>query len=309
LSLAGASVRIAAELRPEHAAHVRVASFDGPLALLLALIEQRQLDVLEVPLGELAAAYLDALAELPQDQLPHISAFVAVASQLILIKSRALLPRPPAEASLTSDEGPSPEEALRARLIEYRRFRDAAALLATRLGAGAALFHREPAVAAAAGKAGARPPAEPPLDPRLLVDALTASTALAPPPPPPPEVMPRTVTIDERVGAIRAALRSAPRIVLQEVLAGVRDRTVIAVTFLAMLELAKARELTITQDEPWGPIHCQRSDPASRLVAIPVGEPASDGSNPATLRDVPDSRAAGAEGAPEQEIAPVGAEA
>jgi chromatin segregation and condensation protein Rec8/ScpA/Scc1 (kleisin family) len=88
--------------------------------------------------------------------------------------------------------------------------------------------------------------------------------------------MPRIVTIDERVDAIRAALRAAPRIVLQEVLAGVRDRTVIAVTFLAMLELAKARELTITQDEPWGPIHCQRSS-GTRLVAIPVGTPAPAG--------------------------------
>jgi segregation and condensation protein A len=102
----GASVRIAAELRPEQAAHVRVATFDGPLALLLALIEQRQLDILEVPLGELAASYLDALVGLPEDQLPHISAFVAVASQLILIKSRALLPRAPAEAASGTDEGP-----------------------------------------------------------------------------------------------------------------------------------------------------------------------------------------------------------
>jgi hypothetical protein len=61
--------------------------------------------------------------------------------------------------------------------------------------------------------------------------------------------------------------------VLQEVLAGVRDRIVIAITFLAMLELAKARELTITQDEPWGPIHCERSTPGGRLVRIPVGGP------------------------------------
>jgi segregation and condensation protein A len=256
-----------------------LATFDGPLALLLALIEQRQLDILEVPLGELAAAYLDALAELPDDQLPHISAFVTVASQLILIKSRALLPRPPAEAVADTDEGPDPEEALRARLIEYRRFREAAARLEVRLTAGTALFHREPAVAAAAGRAGARPPDEPPLDPRVLAEALTASMRLAPPPELPPEVMPRTVTIDERVDAIRAALRAAPRIVLQEVLAGVRDRTVIAVTFLAMLELAKARELTITQEEPWGPIHCLRSSGA-RLVAIPIGNPAPAGVEP-----------------------------
>ena len=79
--------------RPETATHVQVAAFDGPLALLLSLIEARQLDVLTVPLGGLAEAYLDALAGLEVDRIGNVSAFVAVASQLILIKSRAMLPR------------------------------------------------------------------------------------------------------------------------------------------------------------------------------------------------------------------------
>ena len=87
------AVRIEAGRRPEAGTHVRIESFDGPLALLLALIESRRLDVLTVPLGALADAYLDAVAALDADRLGHLSAFVTVASQLILIKSRALLPR------------------------------------------------------------------------------------------------------------------------------------------------------------------------------------------------------------------------
>src|SRR6266576_2941163 len=79
--------------RPEASTQVRMESFDGPLALLLALIEARQLDVVSVPLGALADAYLDALATLETDRLGNVSSFVAVASQLILIKSRAILPR------------------------------------------------------------------------------------------------------------------------------------------------------------------------------------------------------------------------
>ena len=62
-------------------------AFDGPLALLLALIEARQLDVLTVPLGSLAGAYLEALAALEDDRMGNVSTFVAIASQLILIKS------------------------------------------------------------------------------------------------------------------------------------------------------------------------------------------------------------------------------
>ncbi len=56
--------------------------------------------------------------------------------------------------------------------------------------------------------------------------------------------MARTITLEERASVIRAALRSAPQIVLQELLSDVRDRIVIAVTFLAILELAKGREVT-----------------------------------------------------------------
>ena len=79
--------------RPEAATHVRLPAWEGPLGLLLALIEARQLDVLTVPLGALADAYLEALATVDGDRLGNVSSFVAVASQLILIKSRALLPR------------------------------------------------------------------------------------------------------------------------------------------------------------------------------------------------------------------------
>ena len=93
LTSTDASIRFADARAPERATLVELDGFDGPLALLLSLIEARRLDVLTVPLGALAGAYLEALATLPGDRLVHVSAFVAVASQLILIKSRALLPR------------------------------------------------------------------------------------------------------------------------------------------------------------------------------------------------------------------------
>ena len=69
----------------------------GRWRYLLSLIEQRQLDVLTVRLGDLAPAFLDALAGLETGRLPLLSAFVGVSAQLILIKSRAVLPRPPAD--------------------------------------------------------------------------------------------------------------------------------------------------------------------------------------------------------------------
>jgi segregation and condensation protein A len=240
------------------ATHIRMGDFDGPLALLLAVIEARQLDVLTVPLGGLAEAYLDALATLEGDRLGSVSGFVAVAAQLILIKSRAILPRPPAVAAIPLDEELDPEAELRARLIEYRRYRDAGAALGGRLDVRR-LFRRDAEVAAQAGKAGARPPERPPLPPSVLPRALDRLARIVPAAVPLAEVVARTITMAERTAVIRAALSSADSVVLQELLIGVKDRVVVAVTFLAMLELSKRREITLEQAEPWGPIIARRA--------------------------------------------------
>ena len=262
------AVRIGDGRRPESATHVEVAEFEGPLALLLSLIEGRKLDVLTVPLGGLADAYLDALAGLEADRLGNVSSFVAIASQLILIKSRAMLPRPPAATDAGAvDEGPDPEAELRRRLLLYRAYRDAGAVLADEALQRVGLFRREPAAARASALAGARPGPARPLDPGRLARALAHLATIVVPPAPPPEVMPRTITLTERAGIIRAALQDAPTIVLQDLLAGVRDRVVVAITFLAMLELMKRREIVVEQAAPWGPIVARQTTADERAAA------------------------------------------
>lgn len=272
------AVRFGAGRRPETATQVQVAEFDGPLALLLSLIEARQLDVMTIPLGAVADAYLDALGSLEVDRLGNISAFVAIASQLILIKSRQMLPRAVvADPEALADEGVDPEAELRARLILYRAHRDAGHRLAEQAMRRLGLFRREPRVAHAAAVAGALPLDAPPLDPILLVRAVAHLATIAVPTEPPPEIVPRTITLAERADIIRAALRDASSVVLQELLTGVRDRVVIAVTFLAMLELMKRREIVVEQTVPWGPIVARMTTAAERAAAglpeTPVGEP------------------------------------
>ena len=245
--------------------HVQIESFEGPLGLLLALIESRQLDILTVSLGSLAGAYLEALANLGSDRIGNVSSFVAVAGQLIVIKSRAILPREPEPRSieLAEDEA-DPEAELRARLLLYRAYRDAGlalqAVALERLG----VFRREPTVAAAAGRAGASHIALAPLDIRLLGMALDRLLQLMPPAVPEAALVARSITIAERAEVIRQALRHASTVVLQDLLRGVRDRVVLAVTFLAMLELMKRREIVVEQAEPWGPIVARRTTPSER---------------------------------------------
>jgi segregation and condensation protein A len=262
--------------RPEAATQVRLEAFEGPLGLLLSLIEARHLDVLTVPLGALAEAYLDALAGLAVDRIGNVSGFVAIAGQLILIKSRALLPRPAEPAVPTVDEGPDPEALLRARLVVYRAHRDAGAALQAGALDRIGLFRREPSAAVAAGRAGAVAEPAPPFDPQRLVDAVERMLRVVPPPPAPPETVPRTITIADRAELIRAALRGADRIVLQELLGGVRDRVVVVVTFLALLELMKRREIVVEQAEPWGPIVARATTAAERAasgLAVSPDEP------------------------------------
>jgi segregation and condensation protein A len=266
--------------RPEATTtHVRMADFQGPLGLLLALIEARQLDVLTVPLGALADAYLDALASLDDDRLGNISAFVSVASQLILIKSRAMLPRQVelAPGFLAEDE-PDPEAELRARLILYRAHRDAGLQLQAEALLRHGLFRREPSAAAAAALAGARPADAPPLDPTLLGGALAGLVRIAPPIELPPETIRRTITLAERAAFIREAILAAGAnpVVLQELLRGVRDRVVVAVTFLALLELMKRREIVVRQEVPWGPIVARATIADERAVAGRPTPPSAD---------------------------------
>jgi segregation and condensation protein A len=271
-SIAGAgapTIRIEPGRGREWATHVSMAEWEGPLGLLLALIEGRRLDVLTVPLAGLAEAYLEALATIEHDRMGSISTFIAVAGQLILIKSRAMLPRPPATPDAAfEDEGVDPEAELRGRLLLYRAFRDAGAGLQVGATERVGLFRREPSAAQASGlAAAASAPSTAPIDPAILVRALDGLVQVLPEPEPPPEIVPRSVTLAQRASIIRLALRGAPSVVLQDLLRGVHDRVVVAVTFLAMLELMKRREVVVEQAEPFGPITARQTTADERAAA------------------------------------------
>jgi segregation and condensation protein A len=227
---------------------VRLEVFSGPLDLLLQLIESRQLDVLTVPLAEMADAYLEHFSSYPV-AAAELADFVAVASQLILLKSRRLLPGEEQEAGLTAEDEPDEEE-LRRRLIEYRALRDAARVLADWDMARPA-FRREPREADLP-----EAPSDP-LPAALLADVLQSLAAIPEPAPPPPQVVPREVTIAMQIAALRAAMGSAGQVVLQQVLAACRSRTEVTVMMLAMLELVRRRQVSVQQHELFGPILLQ----------------------------------------------------
>jgi len=224
---------------------VRLPVFSGPLGLLLHLIESRQLDILTVPLAEVADAYVAHLAANPVDPR-ELSEFVAIAAQLILLKSRRMLPGEPSP-SLVDDEDAPDEEELRRRLIEYRVMRDAARALGER-DLVAPLVRRQP-------RASDLPEVpSPPIDVALLVEAMALLAAIDEPDAPAPEIVAREITIGMQIAALRAAMAGNGRVVLQAVLATCRSRTEATVTVLATLELVRRRQVRVEQSELFGPI-------------------------------------------------------
>lgn len=238
--------------------YVALGEFSGPYGLLLALIERDELDVRRVSLASFADEFLRYFAEIPDDRLETLSSFVAVAAQLIVMKSRSLLPRPIAvqPGEPIDIDGEDEGIDLRARLIRYRVFRDASLVLGARLATP--LWHREPPTRQLPQ------PKSPTLeltpvvsDPRRLVRAMgriaarrkpLAALALAP--------VGLKVSIGDRLAAIRAAVREAggSGVDLDSLLGDRTDRSFIAVTFLALLELSKRREVEVSQETLWGPI-------------------------------------------------------
>jgi len=119
---------------------VSIDGFEGPLDLLLELVEEKRLDIFTVRLGELADGYLARVRGMDILPADEVAAFLFVASRLVLLKARSLLPSLEPVVALDDSES---EEELRQRLIEYAAVKGRANALGDRLRSGERGFHRE----------------------------------------------------------------------------------------------------------------------------------------------------------------------
>jgi segregation and condensation protein A len=222
--------------------------FAGPFDLLMAVVLREEVSLLEVELAEIVVAYVEHLERTDELELDVATEFLVLIASLLELKSRLLLPGE--EEGL---EDVSPEEAveeLLARLLEYRRYRDAAAMLARRFEEARGHLYRSA-----------------PLPPELRRVALEAATAvydpgrlgtalgdlLATPPELNLDHIRPTVSLEKRLRALREALRGHSAIDFDERFGG-EDRLTQAVTLFALLELYRKGEATWEQSEPFGPI-------------------------------------------------------
>lgn len=127
--------------------HYKLDSFEGPLDLLLHLIDRAEIDIHEVSISEITTQYMDYLHAMKELELDITSEFLVMAATLLSIKSQQLLPKPPVfenEFDEWIDDGPDLREELIQKLIEYRKFKQIAEDLKEKEYMRSLVFSREP---------------------------------------------------------------------------------------------------------------------------------------------------------------------
>lgn len=252
---AGGVAAPAAETPRDAPPAIRLPVFEGPLDLLLQLIQRRDLDITAVSLAAVADQYLAAVHADDTLDAPALAEFVSIGARLLELKSRALLPE---ERPADGDDAPpddDPAHELVTMLREYQRFREAAELLGERAAAGLRSWPR-----------GAPPPSAPPGDALdgVTLDALRAVMVevLARLPDEPPGVVERAeVSLAARVRALEALLAGKSRsFSFRRALSRCRTRLEAVVTFIALLELLKRGACEAEQAEAWGDIRVRAAD-------------------------------------------------
>jgi len=222
--------------------------FAGPFDLLMTVVLREEVALAEVELGEIVVAYLEHVEERGELDLEAATEFLVLIASLLELKSRLLLPVAEAdEPELPPEEA---AEELLARMLEYRRYRSAAAHLAERFADGRRYLYRSAPLPPELRRVAVES-ARPAYDPDRL--AVAIGDLLQVPPAPDTSHIRQTVSLDRRLRALRELLAGRGRIDFDESF-GSEDRITQAVTLFALLEMHKRGEATWSQRQTFGPI-------------------------------------------------------
>lgn len=229
---------------------LELANYNGPLDLLLGLIEQQRLEITAISLAQVTEQYMAAVGALDEPDPDVIAEFLVIGAKLLVIKTRALLPRPPAELAPKDEEDVGDQ--LARQLIDYKRFKAAAAQLRMWEQAGLRSYNRISA---------------PPLPPLPKSDTLNVSLAelvaamqrrmqlLLPLEGDPVAVpTPKIITIADVRSRIQTVLRQQAWTSFEDLLGLALTRNEVIVTLWTVLELFKRRAIVIEQQALFGTI-------------------------------------------------------
>ena len=244
---------------------VRLPAFEGPLDLLLHLIEKRQMEITTISLVAVTDQYIQYLQQWQDhpESLPlaNMAAFVTIATRLLFIKSQSLLPHTSKEEMNSEMESAAAlAEELRAHLVEYKLAKEIAGYLRQREEQGLQTHSRSGLLAGIEAQLAWTPPTLTGLEAALLARAFGRLLELRTRDEEDGEdLMPLArVRVGQRIAEIRELLSERTTMYLSEVLEGETSRFVVIVTFLAVLELWKHGRIVVTQADLFGPILLER---------------------------------------------------
>lgn len=232
---------------------IHLPDFDGPLDLLLHLIRREKLDIFDIPIARLTAAYLASLEDMRRAQMEPASDFLLMAATLLQIKSRLLLPRPPSLEDIDADAPEDPRAELVRQLLEYRRYREVADVLSTQPQLGRDVFYRPAGLDRPAADADAELAAQDIFRLGEAFRALIARTRFEAP----HDIWVERISIGERIAQIADRLAESRTITFRALLSDVRHREEAITTFLALLEMARLKLIHTTQGEHLGELYIE----------------------------------------------------
>lgn len=227
--------------------NIKLEAFEGPLALLLHLIEKNKIDIYDIPVAAVAEQYLAYLRAWKEFNMEVATEFLTMASTLLLIKSRMLLPKPVKPEDATSEEEEDPRTELVERLIEYRRFREAGDALQKLLQQRQRYVHRLPQVFTL----------ERALPKGLTIEELLAafSSLWETVAEEFRTIAREEITVQDKMTDILGLLAEhGGRLEFRQTLKRAGSKVEIVSSFLAILELIRLRRIRIQQPESFGPI-------------------------------------------------------
>ena len=229
---------------------IRTESFEGPFDLLLHLIKKNEIDIYNIPIAAITRQYLEYLDLMQELNLDIAGEFLVMASTLIQIKSRMLLPHPTDEDA-GDEELEDPRAELVARLLEYQKYKEAAATLNQCELLGRDTFARS----FVAPELAEVEPEEQTIEVELfeLIEAFRKILA-AVPAATIHEVGAEGLSIGDRINELLVLLQGVDMAGFEEMFTGIATREEVIITFLAILELCRLKMIRLTQSENFGRI-------------------------------------------------------
>lgn len=229
---------------------ITLEQFDGPLPLLLQLIEDQKLDITQVSLAKVADQYLDHIHAEPKWDTDELADFLVVAAKLLLIKSKVLLPN----LDLGEEEGDA--SALEHQLKMLKLYRDASVKIDAIFRQHRVAFAREKLPRHLIPARFVAPPnLTATILPTLFQKILERIAAFLPLP---KSVIERAASLEEKIRSIRDHLMSRLETSFQNLVGDAKTKTDIIVSFLAILELVKQRMVMVEQQHLFAEIHIQK---------------------------------------------------